>query len=310
MRTSEAKIPLFEKIRELYSIGKIKFKSTYNKDKLILNIDSIFNDINEYNQYLLKYCKKNIYDSKVFEIGYGPRPYRLLAMISLGIDAYGIDLDIPIYNGTIQEWIKLYKENGFERLLKSLIRYYLFDLKERKELEKRLKAKNGKFSLKKERLWVGDASKLDITESSLDLIVSEDVFEHIPMESMEILLKKMTLWLRPRGIGLIRPMVYTGIAGGHLAEWFPTNVLAHFKRKSQPWEHLRKNRFHPNTYLNKLWRKDYRGLFSKYFTILEEKVKYPLLGKEWMTEEIKKELAMIPEEELFSNNVLFVLQKS
>ncbi|QSR86412.1 class I SAM-dependent methyltransferase [Candidatus Methylacidiphilum infernorum] len=310
MRPSEAPIPLFEKARELYAIARLKFKTTYDKTRLECFIHSLFQDIEEYNRYLLTYSHKSLYESKVFEIGFGPRPYRLLALIGLGIEAWGIDLDIPVLEGTIGQWLELLKKNGLERFLKSFFRFYLFDLKERKELEKSLKMKKGAFTIPKERLWVGDAAELELPCSSFDLIFSEDVFEHIPKERLEILVAKMGLWLKPGGLALIRPMVYTGIAGGHLAEWFPGNISSGLiSKKSEPWEHLRKNRFQPNTYLNKLWRKDYRFLFSKHFLILEEKVKYPALGQEWLTEEIKKELSCYPEEELLSNNVLFVLQK-
>ncbi|TFE66580.1 class I SAM-dependent methyltransferase [Methylacidiphilum caldifontis] len=309
MRTSEAKIPLFEKLRELYTIGKIKIKNTYRREKLISSIDSIFIDINEYNHYLLRYAQKNIFESKVFEIGYGPRPYRLFAMIGLGIDSMGIDLDIPVLKGSLQEWKELVHKNGVERFLKSFLRFYLFDLKERKELKKKLKQKNSNFFIPNERFLVGDASSLELADCFFDLIISEDVFEHIPTQRLEMLVEKMARWLKPGGLALIRPMVYTGISGGHLAEWFPSNVPLNSPKKSEPWEHLRKNRFQPNTYLNKLWRKDYRSLFSKYFVLLEEKVKDPSLGKKYLNEKIKKELILYPEEELFSNNVLFVLQK-
>lgn len=118
----------------------------------------------------------------------------------------------------------------------------------------------------------------------------------------------MVHWLDPSGIALIRPNIFTGICGGHLTEWFPPVVNSNMKRKSEPWEHLRKKRFQPNTFLNKLTRKEYREMFSQYFDILEERVKYPDLGKKWLNPEIRQELKVYSDEEIFSNQVLFVLK--
>ena len=56
----------------------------------------------------------------------------------------------------------------------------------------------------------------------IDLVCSEDVFEHIRLSSLERLVPRMAAWLAPHGIALIRPNVFTGITGGHLVEWSRT----------------------------------------------------------------------------------------
>ena len=55
-------------------------------------------------------------------------------------------------------------------------------------------------------------------------------------------------------------------------------------------------------------RRDYRELFEKYFDILEETEKEPNLGLELLTPDVRDELLQYPDEELFSNNVMFVLK--
>src|SRR5260370_24981536 len=126
------------------------------------------------------------------------------------------------------------------------------------------------------RLLVRDAASVNWPDESLDLICSESVFEQIPIPSREPLLAKMARWLKPSGLALIRPDIFTGISGGHLLEWF--DLREHRRRRSEPWEHLRKRRFHGNVYLNELTRADYRRMFSQKFEILEEKVGDPGQG--------------------------------
>lgn len=80
------------------------------------------------------------------------------------------------------------------------------------------------------------------------------------------------------------------------------------RRATRPWEHLRGNKAPVGTVLNGLTRAQYRVLFREHFKILEERVRYPELGRKWLTGDTLEDLGSWPEEELFSNNVLFVLQ--
>jgi hypothetical protein len=72
---------------------------------------------------------------------------------------------------------------------------------------------------------------------------------------------------------------------------------------------LRDDSFPANTYLNRLTLADFRQKFRMHFDILEERTMLPDLGREFLTDEVRRELASYPDEELFSNNVLFVLRK-
>src|SRR5262249_16771969 len=130
--------------------------------------------------------------------------------------------------------------------------------------------------------------------------------EHIPVPSLEALVAKMARWLKPTGLALIRPDIFTGISGGHLLEWF--DLSDHRSRRSEPWEHLRKKRFRGNVYLNQLTRAHYRRLFSRHFDIIEERVADPDQGRRFYTPEVAEELKAYGEDELFSNGVQFVLR--
>ena len=151
---------------------------------------------------------------------------------------------------------------------------------------------------------------LQIQSNSLDLIISEDVFEHIPTSTLNQIIPRLRKWLKPDGLALIRPNIFTGITGGHLGEWSVHNVMnnPNINRKSEPWEHLRKNRFKSLSYLNELKRSDYRRIFNTNFKILEEIVSNPFLGKKFYSPDVEREIKLIGEDEIFSNQVLFILK--
>jgi SAM-dependent methyltransferase len=302
---SSADIPFSQKISELVSLFYLRLRSILNHQ----DMSWIFSDFEEYNELLLKYSNNTLESSRVLEIGFGARPLRFIALMSLGVDVCGVDLDVPILRGTLSEFIEIYRKNGIERVLKTAVRFTCFDIIERHTLAIALKKYGKELVTYEDRFLVADAARIEICDRSLDLIISEDVFEHIHLSSVKVLVPKMARWLRPNGLALIRPNIFTGITGGHLAEWFPHTLNDKSRsRKSEPWEHLRKKRYQANTCLNQLMRVDYRDLFGSSFYILEERVREPHLGREFLTPEVASELSSYGEDELFSNRVLFVLK--
>jgi hypothetical protein len=303
--TSAAKIPLGEKLRELYSIFRMRLVDLSRP----ASVECILADIDEYEAALLQYAGRRLGGARALEVGFGARPLRLFALAGWGVDVTGTDLDVPLIRGSPREIAAIARQNGPERAVKSALRFALFDRRERRALERLMRDRGCELKIEPQRLIVADAAGLSIAEQSLDFIYSEDVFEHIPADALSVLTAKMARWLKPSGLALIRPNVFTGIVGGHLAEWFPQVVDDRSRRRrSEPWEHLRRRRFRPNTYLNELSRADYRELFAKEFEILEERVRDPNLGRAYLTDETAAELAPWSQEELFSNQTLFILR--
>lgn len=306
--SSLAGIPLSQKLKEWSAHLMMRLKVlTSPRD-----FSSLFGEFEEYDRYVRKYTGRGLRDVRMLEIGFGARPNRLIALSSMGINVTGVDMDTPMLRGSPRELLNAFRTNGLERAIKSAVRFYLFDWHERYHLNKKLKSLGYILKIMPERFIISDASSehfyQTIDEKTLDLILSEDVFEHIPMTSLEGLVPKIASWLKPDGIALIRPCIYTGIAGGHDVEWYPHRVGQVMPRRSEPWEHLRKRRFPANTYMNELTRENYRQLFNKHFEILAEVEKRPGLGKEYLTTDVRRELADYPDDELLSNEVLFVLR--
>jgi hypothetical protein len=189
----------------------------------------------------------------------------------------------------------------------------LFDLSERKQLARVLARVSGRpFEVPLDRLVVADASDPAFWQAHpgpYDFVYSEDVFEHIPPGDLREVVAQIAAHLANDGVAVIRPMIWTGIKGGHHVEYFfyrsgcePASV--------PPWDHLRGRRFPANTYLNKLSRRDYVRLFSERLEIVEEIELEPDLGRELLTPELRAELSAYDDYELFSNKVSFVLRRA
>ena len=247
-------------------------------------------------------------EARVFAIGYGAQPFRIIALMSMGIAVQGIDLDMPMLRFSPRSLTKIFARNGWERALKTGVRSLLFDRRDYAYLESALQRRGYSMRINPADLLVGDAAAFDFGPQSLDIVYSQDVFEHIPREGIENTMARLATRLAPNGLALITPNIFAGITGGHLPEWYWDSEENRSPRRSEPWEHLRKKRFQANTWLNHLSRRDYRELFSRHFEILEETVQEPNLGRHRLTPDIKAELAEWDDEELFSNTVQFALR--
>ena len=86
-------------------------------------------------------------------------------------------------------------------------------------------------------------------------------------------------------------------------------VQKKMRRKSEPWEHLRKRRFNADCYLNEMDLTGYRDLFTKHFEVMEIINESPGLGDQYLTDEIRRELPGLSAAELCSDKWTFVLKK-
>lgn len=303
---SSAPLALTEKLR--YVVELVRDHSAHPHDDR--HFSSLWGDLAEYDELLRRHRGIPLGDARVLEVGFGAQPFRLLALLSMGIDARGVDPEVPLLENCWVELAEMIRRNGLERAAKSLGRAMLFDRPERRAFAASLQEHGHTLRVARDRFVIGDAAELELESGTVDLVYSEDVFEHIRVESLPAIVAKLAHWLHPEGIALIRPTVFTGITGGHLLEWSPHAVMHGWRgRRSEPWEHLRQRRWSANTQLNAFSRRDYRELLGKRLQIVEERVKHRDLGRQYLTPEVRDELRDYPDEELFSNQVLFVVRR-
>jgi SAM-dependent methyltransferase len=123
-------------------------------------------------------------------------------------DYTGIDLEIPPDAFSVNEFIRIFRENGTLRFVKSLGRHIL-------GIDKAFaSALNSEFGGTPSGKFVqGDASSTDFKADSFDYIMSASVFEHLPDPAA--VMKEMTRILKPGGTALTITHIYTSIAGAH-----------------------------------------------------------------------------------------------
>jgi SAM-dependent methyltransferase len=247
--------------------------------------------------------------ARIFEVGYGARPLRLLSLLAMGLDARGIDLDAPMLERSAGDLLRILKQNGPLRFFKSSVRALVFDAHERNALSRVLARRGAKLSIEPHRFLVGDVAHASIAPESVDFLYSEDVFEHIPRQLLDAVCAGIARALAPGGIAVITPAIYSGIAGGHLVEWYPHTLTEPHDRRSEPWEHLRKRRFIADCVLNEVRVAEFRDLFERHFTVHEDRSLQPGMAREFLTPAVRTELSGFSEEELLSYQWRFVLRK-
>jgi SAM-dependent methyltransferase len=305
--SSSAGVSIYAKLREGISLFIMHLQRRRRTDF------SAFDEmVSEYDNILWRYRNKRLSACKVLEIGFGARPFRLFWLFNIGIDVRGVDLDQPLVTFSARLLFMIWQKNGLERAIKSAVRYFLSDRREFQGMCKALKVRrciDPKY-VPSERLLIADAATPELWKvvGKFDFIYSEDVFEHIPPADLSALVVHMAEALRPNGLALIRPMVFSGICGGHILEWFPHTIDMPRHRHTEPWEHLRRKRVRANTYLNELRRTEFIKIFETQFKILVNESTQPDLGRQYLNEEVRRELAEYNDSELFSNQVLFILE--
>lgn len=124
----------------------------------------------------------------------------------MGIDARGIDLDLPMIQFDFQRLLKILKTNGPERALKTAVRCLFFDNGEQMALRTTLERRGYGYQTDQSRMLNGDASTYDYGREKFDLIYSEDVFEHTPIGDLERLVVRLSELLAPNGVAIIAPI--------------------------------------------------------------------------------------------------------
>ena len=273
------------------------------------NFDHLETDFNAYEACFRRHAGIEFHAARVMEIGCGQRPYRLFYLAARGLNVSAIELERVAMSWSLSAALDTFRANGLERAIKTFFRGLIFDPFDNKAFRRYLAAAGAHWDRWPiDRITLGSAGSLDSWPSGqFDFIFSEDVFEHMPLAELRSVCLCMHQKLRPGGIAWVKPLVFSGIQGGHAVDWYDVSMGR--RRRTPPWDHLRGRGFPANTYLNELRIKDYRDIFSGSFDIVEERVQRPGFGKEFLTEDLLRELSDYTEDELLSNGVVFVLRR-
>lgn len=305
MRSSSSGQPVSARTRILEALKLLRMKCADRGPNLVS--EEMLAREATYAGFCERYLGMPLDSVKAFEVGYGARPYLLWALRSAGVSVEGADIDRPLTHLSIFGFIKVARDNGVERAAKSAARAW-FDRRDAQHLNSAYAALGRSWISTTEGLHVGTAQvHLASRTSEFDLIYSEDVLEHIPVSELRDVIAMCAKAVKPQGILVFRPMIWTGIAGGHDPDWYKHKIPDNTDRDGA-WGHLTGTGPKVNTYLNKLRLGDYKELFAAYFQTLEVIGEDVGLGEQYLTEAVRSTLTEYSTEELFSNNVWFILR--
>jgi hypothetical protein len=196
--------------------GLQQFREYRREARAGVNFDGLIEEIAEYDSLLRQHCGVTLAEAVVFEIGFGARPspacaaeHRNQRARRRRRGAGHTRTTVTVRDHVAPQWC------GARRQVTGPTRA----LRPNRGTRSSVRCANeGSPRASTTRLIVADARVVEVEPESLDLVISEDVFEHLQRDTVEQVVAAMARWLRPTGIAL-RPNVFTGITGGHLIEW-------------------------------------------------------------------------------------------
>jgi len=169
----------------------------------------------------------------------------------------GIDLDVIPQHPSAREYLKMFRNNGSIRTLKTMGRKAMgYDRALRREVERQ-----GLTVDDAAAIVAMDAAAMTFSDGSFDCIFSHSCFEHLS-EPGDVI-RQVARVLRPGGLAYVDAHLYTSDSGCHDVRIFGG------RRESIPaWSHLRSQYHHlvqPNSYLNEIRLSQWRDLFSQHW---------------------------------------------
>lgn len=236
---------------------------------------------------------------KVLDLGCGKTFWLTLLLASDGADALGVDTEVTEPRRTVGKYLHLFRANGWERALRTLVWDVLFASRYYRQLGD---AFGKPLRFEDVRLAAIDGSRLPAGDASLDCIVSHEVLEHV--EPLRDVLREVRRTLKPDGLAYLYVHHFTSLSGGHHIAWkHPDSAPS---RVVPPWDHLRQQRFaHVPSWLNQVRAREYRALIEEQLEIVAWHW-LPREGEALLTPQIRAELAGYDEDELLHKGFIVI----
>jgi len=169
----------------------------------------------------------------------------------------GIDLDVIPQHPSVREYLRMFRNNGSVRTLKTMGRKAMgYDRALRREAER------AGLAVDADPVIVAmDAAAMTFPDGSFDCVFSHSCFEHLS-EPGDVI-RQVARVLRPGGLAHVDVHLYTSDSGCH-----DVRIFGGRRDSIPPWSHLRpqyRSLVQPNSYLNEIRLVQWRELFSRHW---------------------------------------------
>ena len=116
---------------------------------------------------------RDVQGARVLDLGCGQRAHHAAMWLADGADISGIDFEVPTFSMGLNTFFKVWKDNGGERAVKSLVRHCMFDRKFFSELSSIYgKPLSPYFRELFPRLHVMSATNMEFSDDTFDYVYS------------------------------------------------------------------------------------------------------------------------------------------
>ncbi|MEZ4733177.1 MAG: class I SAM-dependent methyltransferase [Caldilineaceae bacterium] len=259
--------------------------------------------VQESEQRIQRQLGRNVEGLRMLEIGPGQGLERA-RYFGRKNEVTGIDLDVIPVGFDLKNYLRMWRENGAGRAIKSMGRRILIG----RANEIAWASLLGVEKFNDPILLHGNICEETPALGQFDVIMSWSVFEHLP-DPAQALQQVLTL-LKPGGVFYISLHLYTANNGHHDIRAFTGD------EETLPlWGHLRPTTdqmMMPSAYLNKWRLAQWRHLFTRvapgHQEFLETYESYERFQPR-MTEELRHELAAYTDEELYTVDAVYTWRK-
>lgn len=275
----------------------LRYANTHNRD-FAREHAAFFDDM----QVRLRQHSRTVGGARVLDLGCGKSAWLSILLHSSGAHVTGIDTEIVEPGLSWRKYARIFKANGLERALRTIVWELFYAKPYYNELRKQFPVPLQMAGIDLRRL---SASVLDFPDEYFDLVVSHEVLEHLP--DVEATAKEIARILKPDGLTYLYVHNYASVSGGHHIAWKYPNTEP--SSTVPPWDHLRSQQF-PDipSWINRLRVKEYQEKFAPYLDTVEWLWTEPE-GESLLTDEIRQELLDFSETELLMKGFVVIARK-
>lgn len=253
-------------------------------------------------QDLKRYGIEDVAGLRVLDIGCGKHYWYTLLLRNWGAKVTGIDVEYVRPGYSPAKYVHILRTNGLERTAKTLYWDVIYSRAYYRALEKAAGRRLTRQGLDVQQQSI---TETPVPDNTFDLIVSHEVFEHLP--DIPASVAEMKRIMKPGALTYIYVHNYASVSGGHHIAWkYPDENPS---ATVPPWDHLRQNRF-PEipSWINRQREHVYREAFEREFKVLEW-ITHSVEGEALLTPVIREELSDYSQEELLKKGFIIIARK-